>query len=391
MGPTPRRQPSAEPLSGTGRLSCLQVVASPGPAIPLHLSSLVPRLSDRGVDVRFAVAGHLAEQYASFGVPVEVLDLPERSRTTGDVAAASVLRRVVRSGGVDVVHAHGFRSCAMATLALRALRSRPALATSWYDLALPTGARGLTVRAAERLIARTADVTLATSSELQSRARDLGADDVRLVPVALPYAGPALVSRDDLRERYAAELGLRAERPWVLVVGRLVPERTGWLTTVAERWNVLYPPPEVLAIGEGAPAVVASLRAAARDRNLSLRLLGERDDTFELMPACDVFVTTSRWESRPLAVQQAMQAGLPVVASRLAGIAELLADTGVLVDPDDIEALVGEVAALLSDPERAGRLSRRALRRVRTFPTEDEVSDAVATAYRDVTAARRAH
>jgi glycosyltransferase involved in cell wall biosynthesis len=106
------------------------------------------------------------------------------------------------------------------------------------------------------------------------------------------------------------------------------------------------------------------------------------------MRACDVLVTTSRWESRPIAVRQAMQEGLPVVASRLAGIAELVADTGVLVDADDVGGLAGEVAALLADPDRAQRLARRARRRAGTFPSEEEVADAVAAAYDDARSRR---
>jgi len=368
----------------------LMVVASPGPAVPVHLRSAVPRLEARGVAVHLAVAEHLVGHYGGLGSGVVPVPVAARSSTAGDVAAARHLRRAVRAvPGCEVVHAHGFRSSALVTIALRGLRSRPGFVTTWYDLALPTGARVLSVRAAERLIARSADVTLATSTELQHRARSLGARDVRLAPIAPLAPGPGGdVARDGLRARYAAALGLHPERPWVIVVGRLVPERSGLLLSVAERWNVLHPPPEVLAVGEGPPAVVPSLRHAVAARHLPVHLLGDRDDTADLMRACDVLVTTSRWESRPLAVQQAMQLGLPVVAARLAGIAELVSDTGVLVDVDDVDGLAGEVAALLADPERAQRLARRAMRRAGTFPSENEVVESLVTAYRAASTAR---
>ncbi len=382
----------------------LMVLASPGPAVPVHLRSVVPRLEARGLLVHLAVAEHLAGHYGGLGSALVPLPVAARSSTAGDVAATRHLRRAVRAvPGIDVVHAHGFRSGALATIALRGLRARPGFVTTWYDLALPTGSRILSVRAAERLIARSADVTLATSTELQHRARGLGARDVRLAPIApiaperagsgpVGSAAAAAVPRERgrtrLRARLAAELGLQPERPWVLVVGRLVPERSGMLLSVADRWNVLHPPPEVLAVGEGQPAVVASLRQAVAARQLPVHLLGDRADTVDLMQACDVLVTTSRWESRPLAVQQAMQLGLPVVAARLAGIAELVSDTGVLVDVDDVDNLAGEVAALLSDPDRALRLARRAARRAGTFPSEDEVADSLVAAYRSAVAAR---
>ncbi|MGF1663664.1 MAG: glycosyltransferase family 4 protein [Kineosporiaceae bacterium] len=376
----------------------LMVLASPGPAVPVHLRSVVPRLEAHGLVVHLAVAEHLVGHYGGLGSAVVPLPVAARSSTAGDVAATRHLRRAVRAvPGADVVHAHGFRSGALATIALRGLRSRPGFVTTWYDLALPTGARVLSVRAAERLIARSADVTLATSTELQQRVRGLGARDVRLAPIA-PIAarsgeaadGAAVpdAERAALRARLAPELGLQPERPWVLVVGRLVPERSGMLLSVADRWNVLHPPPEVLAVGEGPPAVVPSLRQAVAARGLPVHLLGDRTDTVDLMRACDVLVTTSRWESRPLAVQQAMQLGLPVVAARLAGIAELVSDTGVLVDVDDVDSLAGEVAALLADPERAQRLARRAVRRAGTFPSENEVAESLLAAYADAAGPR---
>lgn len=365
----------------------LLVVTSPGPVIADHLNSVVPRLLTRGFQVSLAVASHLAPQYARLPVPVRTLPMPERSNTAADVAAASHLRHVIREEGeLGVLHAHGFRSCALSALALRGVRPRPAFVTSWYDLALPSRGRGLSVRAAERVIARLADVTLATSLELQARAVELGAGRVLLTPVAPGDPGAAVSDREALRERYAAELGLRPERPWVLVVGRLVPERSGQLLTMARRWRLLHPPPEFVAVGEGAPGVASSLRATAAAEGLSLTLVGPREDTGDLMSACDVLVTMSRWESRPMAVQQAMQRGLPVVAARLAGIGELLDDTGVLVAADDHEALAGEVAALLGDPDRAARLAERARRRAAGFPSEDDVATRLAEVYAEVLA-----
>lgn len=369
----------------------LQVVASSVPAAREHLHSVLPRLIAHGLSVHVAIAEHLVEEYADLGVATTPLALSPRSRTTTDLAAASLLRRTIRAiGGVDLVHSHGFRSNALTSLALRAGRRGVGMVATWYDLALPVAGRGLSVRAAERVIARGADVTLATSSELLSRARQLGAPDARLAPIATGEVGSSVEERQSLRAGYAAELGLDPEVPWILVAGRVVPERSGQLLTVADRWNGLYPSPEVLAVGEGPPGVVAALQSAVAARGLPVRLLGARDDVTTLMRASDVFVLTSRWESRPIAVQQAMRVGLPVVANKLAGIAELVADTGVLVDADDVEALAAEVAALLADPERARRLARRAARRAGSFPTEDEVADTLAAVYAEVRARRPA-
>ncbi len=374
----------------TGSGTVLHVVASTLPAAREHLGSVLPRLHSQGIRAHLALAEHVVADYADLDVSFTPLALPRTSRTAGDLAAAGALRRVVRAmPDVDIVHAHGFRSSALATIALSGPRRRPGLVSTWYDLALPVGGRQLTVAAAELVMARNADVTLATSSELLARARHLGVGDARLTPIAVSGAAPVPApDRDTLRARYAAELGLNPAVPWILVVGRVVPERSGLLLTVADRWNALYPPPAVLVVGEGPPGVLADVAHVAATRSLPVHLLGARKDVAALMPACDVFVLTSRWESRPIAVQQAMRVGLPVVAGKLAGIAELVADTAVLVDADDVEALAGEVAALLADPERARRLAGRAMRRAGSFPTEDEVASVLVDVYRGVRARR---
>jgi glycosyltransferase involved in cell wall biosynthesis len=84
-----------------------------------------------------------------------------------------------------------------------------------------------------------------------------------------------------------------------------------------------------------------------------IALLGERSDVAEQLAQSDVFVLASRSEGMPLSVLEAMAAGLPVVASSVGGIPELVVsgETGLLVRPGDIDALAAALHTVLADRE----------------------------------------
>ena len=90
----------------------------------------------------------------------------------------------------------------------------------------------------------------------------------------------------------------------------------------------------------------------------AVRLAGERDDVGELLAAADLFVLSSRSEGLPLSILEAMAAGLPVVASDVGGVPELVVDgeTGLLVPPGDPHALAAAIDRLLDDPDLRRRL-----------------------------------
>jgi glycosyltransferase involved in cell wall biosynthesis len=92
-------------------------------------------------------------------------------------------------------------------------------------------------------------------------------------------------------------------------------------------------------------------------------------DVAQLLSACDIFVLASDWEGVPVAVIEAMAARLPVVATAVGGVGELVeADvTGILVPPGDAQALAGALADLAGDPERRLGMGERGRRRAERF------------------------
>ena len=160
-------------------------------------------------------------------------------------------------------------------------------------------------------------------------------------------------------------------RPLVLAVGRLAPQKGfGTLLEAASRWRDIKPEPVLVIVGEG--PLEARLKGQAAELHLDARFPGQRDDVPALLAAAAVFVLPSVWEGQPLILQEALRAGVPVVATRVGGIPELTGEDAILVPPGDPDRLADAVHAVLTDPALATRMRQAALDRARTLPTPEE-------------------
>lgn len=119
-----------------------------------------------------------------------------------------------------------------------------------------------------------------------------------------------------------------------------------------------------------------------------MRLVGRRDDIGDLISAADVAVLPSRWEARALLAQEALRAGVPLVATAVGGVPELVGDAAELVPYGDGDALAEAVARLLRDPLRRDELVAAGRAQAATWPTEDETIAQVLSVYDELTAGR---
>jgi glycosyltransferase involved in cell wall biosynthesis len=318
--------------------------------------------------------------YDFSGAGAEHVHVP-RSSDPGSVAA---LRAACADA--DLVHAHGLHASFRAVLALSGRRTP--LVVTWHDRAHAEGARAHLVRLLERRVVKAASVVLGASSALVDRARATGARDARLAAVALPWARRTvrLEDPDRLRPKVRAELGAIG-RPLLIAVGSLDSHRGyGTLLDAARAWRGLDPVPLVVIAGEG--PLRRELQRRIEDEGLPVRLIGRRDDVTELLVAADLALLSSSWEARSVLAQEALHARVPLVATDVGSMPELVGDAAELVPYGDAQALAEAVVRLLGDPERCDQLREEGVRQAATWPTEDETVAQVLSVYDELTQPR---
>ena len=264
-------------------------------------------------------AGSVAGQLRSDGV--EVTDLGMRSNK--EVGAVLRLAQLMRRGRYDVVHTHLYRAGLYGRVAARLARVPGVVATehSLLDDQLEgrpatTGVR-LLYLAAERLGQRTVAVSAAVRANLLRWG--IADDRIATVPNGLDLDAVAFDAAQ--REKTRAALGIPAGVRLVGAVGRLHPGKRfdELITSLAPS---LGPDRQLVVVGEGEAR--AELEALADRLGVSgeVHLLGEQP-VADVLPALDVLVAPSHYETFGLAVLEGLAAGLPVVYRRCPGLDEL--------------------------------------------------------------------
>ncbi|MEU1854028.1 glycosyltransferase family 4 protein [Streptomyces sp. NPDC019990] len=365
---------------GQSPLRTVQVLGGGNAASSAHVRSLAAGLVERGVRVTVCAPFEADHAYDFRGVGADHVHVPRSS----DPVSVAALRAACANA--DLVHAHGLHASFRTVLALSGRRVRTPLVVTWHDRAQGDGARAHLLRVLERRVVKSATVVLGTTSALVDRARRAGARDARLAAVALP--GPRRPAEPDdpdrLPPKIRAELGAVA-RPLLMAVGTLERHR-GYdvLLDAAHAWNRLDPVPLVVIAGEG--PLRGELQERIEREELPVRLVGRRDDITDLLAAADLALLPSRREeARSVLAQEALHARVPLVATRVGGVPELVGDAAELVPCGDAEALAASVVRLIGDPQRRELLKEKGARQAATWPTEDETVTQVLSVYDELT------
>ena len=315
-----------------------------------------------GLDARCALlsrpgtATTLETALHTAGVPVFRLEMSARAYWR-DCAAVRALLANERPG---ILHVHGYRVSVLFTPVARAL-----------GLATVTTLHGFTggdvknrffewlqVRAARHV-----GCAVAVSEPIAARLRAAGVAAARLMVIPNARRPSALRSRADARRR----LGVVETGPILGWIGRLSREKGAdvLLNALARLSTGVAGAAVAVLVGEGPERARLAALAAALGVSERVRLVGAIDGAAGLMPAFDAFVLSSRTEGLPMVVLEAIQAGIPVVATRVGGVPALLGeDGGFLVPPEQPDALGSALAQLIGDPEQALVRAARAARRV---------------------------
>ena len=331
--------------------------------------------------------GALLAQARSAGVEVVVEPaLKPTISPRSDAAAVRWLTGVLCDRRPAVVHTHCAKGGAIGRLAARRAGIARIVHTyhgfPFHEFQSPV--RRHAYIAAERRLGRFTDLGLCTGTAVAVEAIRRGLispERVRTIGVPVQLPGPDGPAAADPMSRRRARRALGIQGGQVVgAVGRLTyqkaPEEFVAAISALKRTDVTG-----VWVGGGELAeAVAKLAAAAGQRVI---LTGDRADVAELLPAFDVFALPSRYEGLPMAVAEAMACGVPVVATAVNAVADLVEPgvTGLLVPPARPDLMALAVGYLLDQPSDAARMARAARSRIGARYGEEALRAALAAAY----------
>jgi glycosyltransferase involved in cell wall biosynthesis len=360
-------------------------------------------LDPRGyrVTVITGSVGRLLDEAAAAGLEVLVepsLRAPIAFRD--DLKALGKLDSLLRDRHFDVVHTHCAKAGALGRLAARRA-GVPRIVHTYHGFPFhefQSAARQRAYIAIERRLGRFTDLALCVGSGVAVEAvrrRLLEPQRIRTIGVVipeadrpaacLPPASPGAWAEDSpaarARQRARLALGLPPEAVVIGAVGRLTYQKAPEDFLAARRG---LGRPGVVGVWIGGGELAGQMAALAAGRpGPRVVLAGERADVPELLPAFDVFALPSRYEGLPTAIVEAMACGIPVVATAVNAVGDVVVpgETGLLVPPGRPDLMATALAYLLDSPADAARMAANAYATVRVRYHEPALQHALVSAY----------
>jgi glycosyltransferase involved in cell wall biosynthesis len=335
----------------------------------LYVSVLAESLRERCRFIAFLgdnAADETRARLREAGADVRIIDGLRRRPAPVPVAR---LVRELRAARPALVHVNlSDQGDGLAALAAGLAASRPLLAT--LHLVLPNRA-GFREFVSERALRRF-ELVIGVSHAV---GRYLGTAGIAAVVVrnGLPPTPPAPDARSVLE--------LDGTRLAIGGVGRL-HEQKGWDVLCRAASLVRRERPEALftVIGAG----IERENLSELEECAEVRFVGYRERAAALIPAFDILAVPSRYEGLGLTPLEALYQGVPVVASNIDGLAEVLGDCALLVPPDDPKALAKAILRLAGDADLRADLAERGRRRARELFSADRMADQTYLVYQAV-------
>ena len=345
-----------------------------------HLLALLPALREHGIDARFlgldvpgTDAPRFYERLDELGVPYHRVrcGLDVSPRMGRDVV------RAVRAERPDLLHTHLVHADVYGAIAARLTRT-PYVSTRHNDDRYLLGP----FRYVDRAFASGARRLIAISDAVRLFLEAAGHDAAKLTTIHYGLDSVPAAPSDPTPE----EAGIPPDVPLAVAVGRLIEQKDH--PTLLRAFALVrdaHPGARLAILGSG-PREPATRRLVEELGLAETVVLPGRTEIRDWLARADVFVHTSRWEGFGIVLLEAMLAGLPVVATRVSAVPEVVVDgeTGALAEAGDVEGVARELGALLGDPELAQRLGEAGRARARTQFSVERMTTRTIDVYRDV-------
>lgn len=348
---------------------------------------LALRLPEFGVDCGFVcLKDGVFAKHRKSTVPLDVV--PMRSRF--DLSIVNRVAEVARLGAYQIIHTHTPRSALIGRKVARRL-NLPLVHHVHSPTQRDTESRLRNVLNAwleDHMVLPSADHLVAVSASLRQYLLERGVGDQKITVV--PNGVPVVRSEPAWKAP--------TDGTWVIGTAALFRPRKG-IEVLLRAFKQLLDaglPVRLKAVGAfETPAYEATVKALASELGVQDRVewTGFSNDIHGQMAGMHVFVLPSLFgEGMPMVVIEAMSVGIPVVASRVEGIPEVLnpPDCGVLVEPGDAQSLADGISQLIRDPERQQRMAWAVNERQRQVYSDVAMAKNVARVYALIACASRA-
>jgi len=343
----------------------------------LHLLGNVKNGKDVEVILAAGSEGFLANMAREMVIDFYVLPhLVHPLAPYSDIRALFHIEHMIKTLKPDIVHLHSSKAGILGRLAAY-FRKTPVIFTA-HGWAFTEGAslkQKLLSIPAEAIVARLGGHIITVSRydyELALRYRVASAKQMTVVHNGIPDVD------------YRVDPSMRPV-PRIVMVARFSPQKDHALLLKAlshlrhESWQLDF-------VGDG--PLLASVSRLANELGIGerVRFLGVRSDIPEILAGSDIFVLTSRYEGFPISILEAMRAGLPVVASDVGGVSEVVLEgqTGFLIPRGNWKTLHSRLKTLLTNPELRVRMGKEGRKRYEQLFTLDRMVNKTLRVYEHV-------
>lgn len=369
---------NSEIKKGQYTMRVLHIINSlmPGGGAEQLLGDLLPALKKRGIEPRVVTL----YKYDDSQIEQKLLD--ERiyvdrinSLVRYNPFILFYLQNAARKGNFNIIHSHLFPSQYYGSMLVP--NSKTALITTEHNI-LNKRRKNKLFRPLEYKVYSKYDKILCISNAV---AYSLNV----WIPgigerIEVIYNGRDLTNFNSAVSLKRPEIGVSNAVPLVIAVSSLSQQKD--YNTLIKAIKKL-PGVHLLVVGQG--PLKNSLMKLAVDLGVGERIhfLGHRNDVAQLIKTADVFTQSSHWEGFGLTVVEAMACGVPVIATNVPGVNEVIVDgvSGILVPPKDENALAASISAVLSNEHLSNKLRMNGLERAKKFSI-DTMADEVTNIYR---------
>jgi glycosyltransferase involved in cell wall biosynthesis len=290
------------------------------------------------------------------GIPTFLLPWGVRKRL---FAAVGAVVQLIRTHHVDILHSHDAKADLVAYIASRRT-GIPIIGTAYAWFGKSSYLRVRVYEWLDAHVMRRFAAVIAVSESLRRETIGFGVDQAKIVTI-YPGVDFAALQRETNHEEVRRFFKLSEKDIVIVNLARLDPEKgQSYLLAAFPAVLAEFPNAKLVIVGKG--PLEDKLKTQCRELGIEGNVIfaGFPDNLPALLQVVHLQAHSSLYEGLPMAVLLGMAAGIPVVATDVGGVSEVLVpdETGSLIPPADSECLSAAILSMLRDPERARRLAR---------------------------------